>query len=203
MRNSPVLTTASQLKTVGTFLIIALSGIVLVSCSTRGGSDTIKSDAKHGEAQTASAPAAADAAMADDLPPALQTPWKGDLDEIVKRRVVRVLLPFRRPEFFYVDGRPAGILQEAFQELERTLNTKYKTNAANRIIVALLPVPTDKLRERMAGGYGDLAAYGISITEENSKIADFTIPTLSGLKMIVVAGPGAPELKTIEDLSGK
>ena len=137
------------------------------------------------------------------LPPVLRKPWKGDLDEMVKRRVVRVLLPFRRPEFFYMDGHPAGILQEAFQELERVLNTKYKTTAANRIIVALLPTPIDKLRERFSGGYGDVAAYGISITEENKQIADFTLPTLTGNKMIVVTGPGAPELGTVEDLSGK
>jgi membrane-bound lytic murein transglycosylase MltF len=31
---------------------------------------------------------------------------------------------------------------------------------------------------------------------------DFTVPTLTGLKIIVVTGPGAPELKTIDDLSG-
>ena len=100
-------------------------------------------------------------------------------------------------------GRPAGILQEAFQELEKVLNTKYKTTAANRIIVGLLPTPMDRLRERMAGGYGDIAAASISITEANKAIADFTIPTVTGLKIIVVTGPGAPELKSVEDLSGK
>src|SRR5262249_16645569 len=31
-----------------------------------------------------------------DLPPIVKTPWKGDLDEMAKRRAVRVLLPFRR-----------------------------------------------------------------------------------------------------------
>src|SRR4051812_18969784 len=66
------------------------------------------------------------------LPPILKTAWKGDLDEIVKRRVVRVLVPFRRPEFFYLDGQPSGILQEAFQELEKVLNAAHKTTAANR-----------------------------------------------------------------------
>jgi membrane-bound lytic murein transglycosylase MltF len=141
--------------------------------------------------------------MDDTLPPALRTPWKGDLDEMVKRRVVRVLLPFRRPEFFYMDGRPAGILQETFQELERVLNAKYRTTAANRIIVALLPTPIDKLQERFSGRYGDLAAYGISISEENKQLADFTVPTLTGNKMIVVTGPGAPELGAVDDLSGK
>src|SRR4030095_12528129 len=89
------------------------------------------------------APAAADnkAEMDESLAPMLRTPWKGDLDEIVKRRVVRVLLPFSRPEFFYIDGHPAGILQEAFAELERVINSKYKTGAANRIVVGLLPTP--------------------------------------------------------------
>jgi membrane-bound lytic murein transglycosylase MltF len=142
-------------------------------------------------------------AVDETLPLVVRMPWKGDLDEIVKRRVVRVLLPFRRPEFFYMEGHPVGILQEAFQELERTLNAKFKTTPANRLVVGLLPTPIDKLRERMLGGYGDIAAYGISITEQNQQIADFTVPTMTGLKIIVVTGPGAPELKTIEDLSGQ
>jgi membrane-bound lytic murein transglycosylase MltF len=55
----------------------------------------------------------------------------------------------------------------------------------------------------MLGGYGDVAAYGISITEQNKALVDFTVPTLTGLKIIPVTGPGAPELKTVEDLSGK
>jgi membrane-bound lytic murein transglycosylase MltF len=139
----------------------------------------------------------------EDMPPILKAPWKGDLDAMVKRRIVRVLVPFRRPEFFYMDGRPAGILQEAFQELETVLNTKYKTTAANRIIVGLLPTPIDRLQERMAGGYGDIAAASISITEAHQAIMDFTIPVATGLKIIAVTGPGAPELKSVEDLSGK
>jgi hypothetical protein len=44
--------------------------------------------------------------MDEALPPILKTAWKGDLDDIVKRRVVRVLVPFRRPEFLY--GWPSG-----------------------------------------------------------------------------------------------
>jgi membrane-bound lytic murein transglycosylase MltF len=139
----------------------------------------------------------------EDLPPIIKTPWKGDLDKIVERRVIRVLVPFRRPEFFYMDGRPAGLLQETFQELESVLNQKYKTTAANRILVALLPTPINKLRERMKGGYGDIAAGSISISEVNTRDFDFTIPTMTGVKIVPVTGPGAPELKTIEDLSGK
>jgi membrane-bound lytic murein transglycosylase MltF len=89
------------------------------------------------------------------------------------------------------------------QELEKVLNAKHKTTAANRIIVVPIPTPSDKLRDRMLAGYGDIAAYGISITPENKASVDFTIPTVTGLSIIVVTGPGAPELKTVEDLSGK
>ena len=94
--------------------------------------------------------AAQPAASGDvDLPPIVKLPWKGDLDAIAKRRALRVLVPFRRPEFFYMEGQPVGILQEAFQEIEKVLNTKYKTTAANRIVVVLLPTPMDRMRERM------------------------------------------------------
>jgi membrane-bound lytic murein transglycosylase MltF len=187
-------------STAGALLLAAPSLLIW------GGSKGQAPETSGAERNTAAVePAPAPAALPADeiLVPFLRTPWKGDLDEIVKRRVVRVLVPFRRPEFFYMEGRPAGIVPEAFQELERVLNAKYKTTAANRIVVVLLPTPLDKLRERMLGGYGDIAAYSISIAEANKRIVDFTIPTLTGTKIIVVTGPGAPELKTVEDLSGK
>jgi membrane-bound lytic murein transglycosylase MltF len=190
-------------KPVAVALFLTFAGIVGAGCS-RPDNQEPRSAGSSGVAQR-SAPDVADgyAEIGEVLAPVLRTPWKGDLDEMVKRRVVRVLLPFRRPEFFYIDGHPAGILQEAFQELERVLNAKYKTTAANRIVVALEPTATDKLRNRMLAGYGDIAAYGLSITDQNKEVVDFTAPTLTGLKMIVVTGPGAPELTTVEDLSGK
>jgi membrane-bound lytic murein transglycosylase MltF len=191
--------------------LAALLSLCALACSSGSSPDqpqappAPKNTAAQPEAPTTPDKAPAQPAVSgdEDLPPIVKTPWKGDLDEMAKRRVVRVLVPFRRPEFFYMEGRPAGILQEAFQELEKVLNEKYKTTAANRILVALLPTPMDRMRERMAGGYGDIAAASISITEAHKAIFDFTIPTVTGLKIIAVTGPGAPELKSLEDLSGK
>src|SRR5215831_5563697 len=187
---------------------LGLSILMLLSwgCSkqpVKTNTEVKQAEAPTTAATTPTATAAAEPPMDEAIPPILRKPWKGDLDEIAKRRVVRVLLPFRRPEFFYMDGHPVGILQEAFQELEKVLNAKYKTTAANRIVVGLLPTPIDKLQERMVGGYGDIAAYGITITAKNKALVDFTAPTMTGLKIIPVTGPGAPELKTVEDLSGK
>jgi membrane-bound lytic murein transglycosylase MltF len=186
--------------------LLALLSLLVAGCSS--GSKPAQPQAQsqtQTQAPTEPQSAAAQPATSsdEDLPPIVKKPWRGDLDEMAKRRVVRVLVPFRRPEFFYMEGRPVGILQEAFQELEKVLNAKYKTTPANRIIVGLLPTPMDRMRERMAGGFGDIVAAGISITEENKAVGDFTIPTVTGLKIIPVTGPGAPELKSIEDLSGK
>jgi membrane-bound lytic murein transglycosylase MltF len=202
----------ASLRSAEAITLAALLSLCALAGSCQSGSrDAPASEPTKKDAAAPAAPqkepakeAAQPAAPADeDIPPILKTPWKGDLDEMAKRRIVRVLTPFRRPEFFYMEGRPAGILQEVFQEVEKILNARYKTTAANRIVVALLPAPIDRLRERMEGGYGDIAAASISITEEHKQIADFTIPTMTGLKIVVVTGPGAPELKTVEDLSGK
>jgi membrane-bound lytic murein transglycosylase MltF len=183
--------------------IVGLAALSLLvwGCSKGTAPEQAKTEQK--QANTAESAESQAPAVDEEIPPSLRVPWKGDLDAIVKRRFVRVLLPFRRPEFFYMEGKPAGILQEAFQELERVLNAKYKTTAANHIVVVLLPTPADKLQDRMVNGWGDIAAYNISITERNRALADFTIPTMTGLKIIVVTGPGAPELKSIDDLSGK
>src|SRR5688572_13349168 len=89
--------------------VMAIS-LVLWGCSKPPSPET-KSDAAAPPPQAAVSTESA--GLTDEvLPPILKIAWKGDLDEIVKRRVVRVLLPFRRPEFFYMEGRPVGVLQE-------------------------------------------------------------------------------------------
>ena len=179
----------------------ALVAVALIGGCSKG---TPAPGAKNAESAPAKSRATGKFAAIDDaVQPLLQTPWKGDLDEIAKRRVVRVLVPFRRPEFFYMGGRPVGILHDVFQELERLINAKYKTTGANRIVIGLIPTPQEKLRERMVTGLGDIAAYGLSITEQNKQWVDFTTSTISGLKIVAVTGPGAPELGRVEDLSGK
>ena len=187
------------------FRSVAVAGLVLLAMTffgcSKGSAPDASTKSEPGKAEQAQAKPAE--SVDEGIPPILRTPWKGDLDEIATRRVVRVLVPFRRPEFFYIDGQPAGILFEAFQDLERVINTTYKTKPGNHIVVVLVPTPLDNLRQRFVEGYGDIAAYSISITDDNKALVDFTKPTITGIKIVPVTGPGAPDLKSIEDLSGK
>jgi membrane-bound lytic murein transglycosylase MltF len=194
--------------------IAMATGLLLIlcvlSCSERSAEQpqasaaqkiaTVQSERPATQKKTAAPPAASED---EDLPPVVKIPWKGDLDAIAKRRFLRVMVPFRRPEFFYLDGHPAGVLQEYFGEVEKVLNKQYKTTAANRIVIVLIPTPVGRIVERMTGGYADIVTMGISITEAHKALMDFTMPTMTGLKIIPVTGPGAPELKGVEDLSGK
>ena len=48
----------------------------------------------------------------------LWQPWDGDLDGIIERRVIRVLVPFGGYQYYYVRGRPRGAIVELLQKME-------------------------------------------------------------------------------------
>ena len=79
--------------------------------------------------------------------------------------------------------------------LRRTKNLKFH--------VLFIPVARDKLLSRLAEGRGDLSVAALTITPERQKIVDFSDPTVSGMKEIVVTGPNSPTINTIDDLSGQ
>ena len=51
-------------------------------------------------------------------------------------------------------------------------------------------------------GVGDLIAYGVEITPEREKKVLFTTPIDSNVKQVIVTGPSAPPIASLEDLSG-
>ena len=61
----------------------------------------------------------------------------------------------------------------------------------------------DYLIPGLVEGLGDIAASNLTITPERLQLVDFSVPVASGVKEIVVAGPGAPEIRRADDLSGQ
>ena len=117
--------------------------------------------------------------------------WTFDLDSMVKRRVIRVLVPASRTLYFEDRGRLRGISYDAVQEFERTLNQKLRTGALP-IECIMIPVPRDQLISRLEQGRGDLAVGTIPVTQERQFRVDFSDPVYQGVREIVVTGPGAP-----------
>jgi membrane-bound lytic murein transglycosylase MltF len=61
----------------------------------------------------------------------------------------------------------------------------------------------DELQSALTKGLGDIVAAGVTVTPERQKVADFTVPLVRGVKEVLVTGPGAATVTSLDDLSGK
>ena len=119
-------------------------------------------------APTASAAASA-AASAPTQPRQLSITakvWKGDLDQMIERRIVRVLAPHSRSLFYIDKGQERGLSAELARDFERFLNTKYKAQLGKRpITVYLAATGRDDLLPSIVAGTGDIAIGNLTATE--------------------------------------
>jgi membrane-bound lytic murein transglycosylase MltF len=133
-------------------------------------------------------------------------PWTGDFDKMLERRVIRVYAPFSRSLYFNDKGRERGIAVELVRDWERYLNVKYAKELGKRpLTIYIGPATRDKLLPYLTEGLADVSIGNLTVTEERLKEVDF-IPGDEGRKTInevVVMGPKSPELKSLDDLSGK
>jgi membrane-bound lytic murein transglycosylase MltF len=129
-------------------------------------------------------------------------PFTGDLDGMIKRRAIRVLVPYSKTFYFVDRAVQRGLNYDVTRLLERDLNNKLKTGNI-RVHVVCIPVNRGEMIPYLLEGRGDIAMGNLTITEERSKKIAFTVPTLRNVKEIVVSAPGAEAIATAEDLAGK
>ena len=128
--------------------------------------------------------------------------WTGDFSEMLKRRKLRLLVPYSKTLFFVDRGRQMGVVAEFGRALEASINARYKSKTF-RLHVDLLPTARDRLFEALNKGYGDAIAANLTITPERAAVVDFVDPWLKNVKEIIVTGPSSPMLDTIQDLAGR
>ena len=128
--------------------------------------------------------------------------WTGDLDGMVERRQVRILVIPNRTDYYLDHGEPKGLTAEYAREFERRLNRRFQTGA-RPIRVTLVPVTRDELVPFLIAGKGDIAAANLTITAERLQLVDFTPPFRTDVREILVTGPAAPELASLADLSSQ
>jgi membrane-bound lytic murein transglycosylase MltF len=132
----------------------------------------------------------------------LTKPWTGDLDGMVKRRLIRVLTVYSKTIYFVDRGTQRGTAHDSLKLFEETLNKQLKTKHL-RVTVAFIPVSRDELLPALIEGRGDIAAANLTITPEREKVVAFTDPLVSGVNEIVVTGPASPPIASLDDLAGK
>ena len=129
-------------------------------------------------------------------------PWTGDLPGMLERRQIRVLVTYNKTSYFIDKGVQRGITYDAFRLFEAELNKRRKARSLP-VHVVFLPVGRDDLADALANGRGDIVAASITVTESRLKLVDFSEPLADNVKEVVVTGPGAPTIATLDDLAGQ
>lgn len=129
-------------------------------------------------------------------------PWRGDLDGMIERRVIRILTVYSTGYFYLEGGRERGITKEFSTRFEQFINRHIGGNRP-RVYIALIPVARNELIPGLLSGRGDLAMAGLTITPGREQQVDFSIPVSETVNEILVTGPSAPLLSTTSDLAGE
>jgi membrane-bound lytic murein transglycosylase MltF len=125
-----------------------------------------------------------------------------DLDGILKRRHIRVLIVFNRTNYFLARGVQMGFEYSLLRDYEKVLN-QGKGKRDQKIHMEFIPVYRNQLIPKLLAGEGDIAAAGLTITPERLKEVDFTDPYLEGVDEVVVSRKGVKAPQSVEELSGK
>jgi membrane-bound lytic murein transglycosylase MltF len=129
-------------------------------------------------------------------------PWTGDLDRMARERVIRVLTVYGLGRYFLEGPQEKGITYEWFKQFEDFVNKRLEKDHL-RVHVVFIPVARDQLIPALISGRGDIAAAGLTITPERESLVDFSNPVSRKLSEVLVTGPTAPAISTIDDLAGK
>ena len=128
--------------------------------------------------------------------------WSGDFDGMVQRRQIRALVAFSKT-FYFLDGATQrGMSYEMLKQFEKAINKQLKTGNL-KVRVIIIPVSRDGLISGLVEGRGDIAVANLTVTPERQALVDFSDPFFTGVSEIVVSGPGAQGLSSVDDLAGQ
>ena len=128
--------------------------------------------------------------------------WTGDLDGMIQRNLIRVLVVENRTHYFVDGAELRGLAYDALELFEDELNRKLGRRAIP-VNVVYLSVHRGEIVQALLEGRGDLAVANLTITPERLAQVDFGRPWVSDAREIVVTGPASPPLEDLTDLSGQ
>ena len=176
------------------------------ACSGRKEAAPPATDGGDGSHRAADAPIPATASPYDALPEAVRLamdkPFTGDFDAMVKRRAIRVAVTFNRTHYFIDKGQERGLTYESLKLFENDLNADLKTGNL-KVHVVIVPMSRDQLYPALASGKVDMVAAMVTVRPELEKLVAFSEPTRTNVSEVVVTGPGAPPIATVDDLAGQ
>ncbi|QOC21932.1 lytic transglycosylase F [Wenzhouxiangella sp. AB-CW3] len=129
--------------------------------------------------------------------------WSGDLEGMIERRQIRVLVPYSRT-FYFLDerGSQRGLSFEFMEAFEDFLNEQLG-RGHQRVNVIFVPVTRDRLIPWLRDGRGDVIAANLTVTPTRQRQVLFSEPWSRGIDEVLVSGPSAEPVETTDDLAGR
>jgi len=124
-------------------------------------------------------------------------PWTGDLEGIAARGFLRIGVP-HNPLFIAYDGeKTVGLAEESGRELEKHLKEVHGLD----IRMMLITLPRDEMFPALVEGRVDLLWANLTITADRAAEVAFTDPVRGDVREILVSGPGAGDIASLDDLA--
>ena len=134
---------------------------------------------------------------------AVTEPWHGDLDGMAERHAIRVLVVGGGPQFFYLNGKPRGIMVELLIQFQKLLNEELG-RGLHAVEIIPMPVSRDRLIPALIAGQADLIAADLTITQHRSELVDFSIPLARDVDEVLVFSPeSSVGIGSIDDFAGR
>ncbi len=132
----------------------------------------------------------------------LPAPWFGDLDGMADRRFNRVATTYSKTNYFLDGLTQRGATYELMQAFEQFLNQELGTPSALPVRILFVPVDRERLLPALVDGHADIAAANLTVTDARRELVDFADPFFAMAREVVVTGPAAPPLASLDDLAG-
>jgi membrane-bound lytic murein transglycosylase MltF len=134
----------------------------------------------------------------------LDNNWTGDLDGMVARRYLRVLVVPTRTQYWIHDGRPIGIEYERLRTFEQWLNKRHKTDHRHlHVHLVYIPTRRDDLIPALLEGRGDIAVGMLTSTPERLEQVDFAGPFLREVSELPVTRDDEAVMESAAGLAGR
>ncbi|MBL3581834.1 transglycosylase SLT domain-containing protein [Oleidesulfovibrio alaskensis] len=130
-------------------------------------------------------------------------PFTGDIDAIRRRKVLRMLVPYNRTDYFLDGAAQRGLAYDTGTAFAGWLNKRLGLTGTRRISLLFIPAAPDDMLRMLREGQGDMIGYECLVPGTLPDDVTAAGPWSRTAQVVVVSRQSVPPLQSLAELSGK
>jgi membrane-bound lytic murein transglycosylase MltF len=130
-------------------------------------------------------------------------PATGDLETMVSRGTIRVLVAPGPTDYAITDRQQSGAAFDAGKAFEVFIRSTAGLVGESHLKVMFIPTLPEELLPALTSGRGDVIAGRFAKTYEREELVAFSEPILKDVREVLVTGPGVPPMVSLEDVADR